>query len=226
MRTLGEDLLLLALDDEGGKVGWQDSPGLGYALVGSLLAELALRERVSLEAKHLVVNDSTPTGDDLLDEALQRLAESKKPHDAKHWVTALHGKVKHLQRRLEDRLVTAGIVRREEHRVLWVFPAQRYPAVDSAPEEALRERLRAVVRGEVEPDERTLVLLSRVRTSTHMLDSLFPKAERKDARKRAKVLVESELIGKAVSGAIRAAAAAAAAASSAAATVVIIAGSS
>jgi hypothetical protein len=149
MRTLGEDLLLLALDDEGGKVGWQDSSGLPYALVGALLAELALRERITLDAKHLVVTDASPTGDDLLDEALHRMAESKKPHDAKHWVTALHGKIKHLQRRLEDRLVAAGIVRREEHRVLWVFPAQRYPAVDNAPEEALREQLRAVVRGEV-----------------------------------------------------------------------------
>jgi hypothetical protein len=67
------------------------------------------------------------------------------------------------------------------------------------------------------------VLLSLVRTSTHLLDSLFPKSERKVARKRAKALVESEQIGKAVSGAVRAAAAAA---SSAAATVVIIAGSS
>ena len=75
-------------------------------------------------------------------------------------------------------------------------------------------------------EERNLVFLSLVRTSTHMLDSLFPKAERKDARKRAKALVESEQIGKAVSVAIRAAAAAAAAASSAATTVVIIVGSS
>jgi hypothetical protein len=201
-------VLLLALNDEKGTVGWQASTPLPYALAGALLAELALRGRIELDGKRVIARDATPTGDGLLDEALGRIATGEKPRDARHWVNvfsgnAWGGKIPHLRDRVAGRLVEPGILRREEHRFLWVISSTRFPTADDAPELALRRGLRAVLLGDATPDERTLVLLSLARAG-RLLDSLVEKGERKKARARAKALVESEQVGKAVSAAVAA----------------------
>jgi hypothetical protein len=212
MTTIAEELLLLALDDDKGTVSLNQSTSLPLGLAGALLAELALRDRVHVEGKHLLVHDPAPTDDPLLDEALTTIAGSKKPHDAKHWVSKLSGKLKE---RLIKRLVERGVLREEECKILWVIPSSRYPAMQTSDEAAARERLRAVVLPSAEPDPRTVALLGLVK-ACDLEKKVFQGDEWKRAKPRVKELLEGELYGKAVGDAVAAATAAVIASTSAA----------
>ncbi len=145
-----EDLLLLLTDDESGAAA-ADSTKLSYALAGAVLLELSLAGRVDVagqgEAQKLgriVIRDSSPTGDSVLDEGLARLSrrEGKKPRDViRHLTSGLRAEV-------YGRLVARGIVRRDEGKVLGLFPRKRWPTVDATHEQATR---RDIVNAALQP---------------------------------------------------------------------------
>jgi hypothetical protein len=84
---LAEDLLLVLTDDDTGKLA-ASSTNVDLALGGALLVELSLMDRVDVAGAgervregRLVIRDTKPTGDGLLDEALAIVEhkEGKKP---------------------------------------------------------------------------------------------------------------------------------------------------
>ncbi len=166
---IAEDLLLLVHDDETGKpVGLISH--LEYAMAGALLVDLVLRERVDVttteqgKTGRIVVIDDTPTGVDLLDTALRRLDRlaGRKPKDVLLPLTK-GGLVKRVLGGLADR----GILRRENDRVLGIFPLTRWPAEDSRHEEELKARLRRVLVDGEQPDERTAALIGLMANTVH-----------------------------------------------------------
>jgi hypothetical protein len=159
---IAEDLLLLLTDDDTGKLVASSSE-VDVALGGAMLVELGLLRRVRVSDPgevvrkgRLVLGDTGPTGDALLDEALAKVArkQGKKPSDV---VSGLGSK---LRPRLLDRLAERGLVRQEQGKVLGLFPTTRWPAGDARHEKALRDRLHAALPAGVAPDERTACLVS------------------------------------------------------------------
>ena len=71
--TFAEEILLLALDDETGKIGHLGPQGLHYPLAGAVLMDLALRLKIDADLDKLVVVDPTPTGEALLDGPLAEI---------------------------------------------------------------------------------------------------------------------------------------------------------
>ena len=77
---IAEDLLLLLTDDRRGSV--REYSSADYVLGGALLMELALAGRVRIteegesahKAGRVTITDASPTDDDILDDALARLA--------------------------------------------------------------------------------------------------------------------------------------------------------
>jgi hypothetical protein len=197
MLNLPEELLLLALRDKKGTVISSASTALPYGLAGAVLLELTLADRVTFEDSKIVLDDATPTGDDILDEGLERIKQSKKNRKPSYWVNKLSG-IKKIKERLLDRLVHKGILRREEHRILRVIPSKRYPTVHGGPEKKLRDSIRAAILDGIEPEERTGILISLV-SACSLVNEIFEKAERKAAQKRIKEIAKGEPIGKAVS---------------------------
>ena len=227
---LAEDLLLLLTDDKTGKlVG--SSTEIDVALGGALLVELALTERVDVAGPdervrkgRLLVKDPSPTGDDLLDEALGLVGrkEGKKPETV---VTPLGKKTR---RRLYERLTQAGILRSEERRVLGLFPSRRRPAIDTAHESAVRESLSTALRLGTTTDPRTGALISLLVAldATHKVvtpDSVG--LTKKELKANAKRIAEGEWAAKAVRKAIDSMNAAVMAATTSAVTAGTVAGS-
>ena len=108
--TLAEELVLLATNERGSteSSAWAS---LDNGIAGARLLELSLAGRLALGEKGaIVVADERPTGDELTDEALGRIAASERRRDAKHWVSKLAGgKVrKQVLARLDDRGVLAA----------------------------------------------------------------------------------------------------------------------
>ncbi|MGS2614060.1 GOLPH3/VPS74 family protein [Micromonospora sp. LZ34] len=171
--TLAHELALLAYDDKGNLQ--LNRPALDHGLAGALLLELALAGRVDVVDDRLVVVDPTPLGQRQLDDALTRIGTDEKRRRPKDWVARL---ARDLPEQVLDGLVTAGVLRRESDRVLWVFPRTRYPSqsgAEPAAETRARQRMTAALAtdGPVEPRTAALIGLARaVRLDRHLFREL------------------------------------------------------
>ncbi len=201
MLTIAEKLLLLALHDEKGTVLPSASTSLLYGLSGALLMELTFNKKLYVKEENLLVSDTTPTGNDIVDEALHIIKQSKKDKNAEHWVSALSTGIKNLQERLLDRLVQEGILRKEERRILWVIPVTQHPLQRSEVEEEIREQIRAALLYTQTPSPQVAMLISLV-TACDLMAELFSHEELKRATERAKVIAEECLVSETVSDAV------------------------
>lgn len=64
-----------------------DRTHLENGLGGALLLELAPSGRIDFEDKKIVVRDPKPTGDRLVDQALEQMAADGRARKAGHWVS-------------------------------------------------------------------------------------------------------------------------------------------
>ena len=214
---LAEDLMLLLLDDETGAVRQTHvRPLLG----GAVLADLALAGAVEVEEKRGVWHtakvhpvDGARPSDALLAAAYDEVAA--KPRSAQDLVNRIG---KPLKDDVTERLVERGLVRREEHRVLGIFPTTRWPAEDVAHEQGVRRRLGDLLVRGLTPDTRTVALvalLSAVDLAHKVVD--HEGLSGGEVRKRGKRLVEQMDDGDWAAKAVRDAVAAITAAAGAAA---------
>jgi golgi phosphoprotein 3 len=201
--SLAEELLLLALNDEKGTVLMAGATGLPYGLAGALLVELVDAGLLRLEGKTLVAAPAGATRDEILDGILIQLRTAKRTRDLRYWVGRIGRSGGKLKAKVADRLVGKGILQREEHRVLLIFPTTRFPQVNPMPEYGARERIRAALRGMTPPDERTAALISLVH-ACGLVGILFDKGERREAKKKAKEIAKSQPIGAAVAQTVEA----------------------
>lgn len=193
--TLAEELLLLAYDEQTGR-RIADGTSLGVGVAGSLLADLALAERVDLDGKVVTVLDRAPVGDPDLDDALARMATEPKPRKPEWWIERL-GKQKKdgrdLSRRLLDRLVARGVLRAAPHRVLGLFPTTRYAELDASAEQAIRARLYDALNGGT-PTPRTAALVALM-DACGLARKVFPELDKKLLKRRAKEITDGEWAG-------------------------------
>ena len=203
MLTLPQELYLLALHEEKGRVPASLATSLHYGLGGAILAELILQSRVGLddERKAVVVNNSMFGEDDLLNEGLERIQASGRHHKSTYWVSTFSGHIKKLEKRLAYHLVDAGVLRKEEKRFLGVVPYEAYPAQDASARFWIKQHLRSVVLGGEVLDVHTAMLLSLVR-ACDLLGRVFTRDELKAARRKIEELTRGEVIGEAVQQAI------------------------
>lgn len=188
---LAHDLLLLLLDDESGKLSSSMSAP-DKALAGAVLIELALNgaidvggEQDAVKRGRVKVSSAKVPAHPVLRSAAEivRANEGRKPDHVLGPIS------KGLREELADELVRDGILRRQEKRVLGLFPVERLPAADSAHEDALRADLTAVLTGQRGPDERTgplISLLSAMDAVTRVLDVPDARAAKRMAKEIAK----------------------------------------
>ena len=156
---IAEDLLLLLLDDQTGRMTHTSYLRLGVG--GALLVELALTEAVQIApktswlARPKVTATSVLSPDDpVLAGALATVRE--KPRTAQDLVTRLGKDQRDV---LLGRLADRGLVRREEGQVLGLFPRTAWPSRDSSAETELRRRLADVLVRGTTPEARTGALI-------------------------------------------------------------------
>jgi hypothetical protein len=201
---VAEDLLLLLLDDESGKVAGSATAGL--ALGGAVLAELALLGAVAVEERTSrfrspKVRVTGPVPEDrVLADALDVVAE--KERTAQDLVSRLG---KHLVTTLGDRMADRGVLERRETRMLGMLPRTRWPAVDLTHEAEVRRALTSVLVQGTTPDARTgalIAVLAAVDRAHKVVD--HDGMSRRAVKKRAKEVTEGAWAATGVRDAIRA----------------------
>lgn len=226
---IAEDLLLLLTDDGTGKLR-MPAVQVEFALAGANLIELTLMDRVELawdghrdKSGRILVRDSAPTGDDVLDAALESLvaADRTKPQ------AAVKKLAKHLPERLHERLAATGALRSERARILGLFPRHTWPAVDAHHETEVRRSITdALVRG-APPDAHTaalIALLHALRCEQEVVDFRQYGMSKDDVRARAAEIATGNWAAEAVRKTIDAMLAALVAANTAAVSTVVLPG--
>lgn len=213
MISLPEELLLLAIDDTTGKISPPEPNALNYGLAGAVLMDLLIAGRLDLANGKLVLADAASTGNAVLDEAALEIGRNEKVGDARYWVDKL-GRA-HLKERILERLVQRRILRREEHRIVWVIPLDRYPTADPAPEREVRQRIRDVVLEGVAPEPHIAALIGLMK-ACNLTALVFTKDEQRSYGQRIDQIAHGDAVGQAVSRAAEAAQAATQAAMTAA----------
>lgn len=197
MLSLPEELLLLSIDDDKGKITGSMMGLVGFGLAGAVLADLALKGKIQLDDKEkLALLDPTPVGSPVLDAVLEKMAAADRVHKATYWVNILTGKK--LQKALFAQLVEKKVLMEQERRYLWVIPYTEYTEQDASAKFGLKQRLRSLVLAGGEIGAHDLALLSLMR-ACRFLNLLFTKDERKAASKKVAELVKNEVFGQAVS---------------------------
>jgi hypothetical protein len=175
--SLAEEIVLLSLDDDTGRPVGRLGMAPDLALAGALVMDLALAGRVDTDRDRLWLADNTPTWDPVADAALAVLDGLGAPGDARGAIMLLAREAPDLRGALLDRMVAAGMLRRVEDRVLWVFSEQRHPkAAGRAQAESARARLRAMLLAEEIPEPRDALLLGLARAAG-LLPLLFSADE-------------------------------------------------
>ena len=192
MDELCDDLLLLAVRPDGTLAL---PTNLRFGISGAELVRLAAARRVDIERGRIVVLDTAPTGDELLDAALASMggiagmdnmggmgaaAAGRRGPSAKAWV-ARHrpGLVHHYL----ARAVAAGTIREERGTRLGFIPVARWLVTDTARAAAARARLAAVAAG-TGPVDREQAALAGLAAASGVALVAFPGRAGGAARKR------------------------------------------
>jgi hypothetical protein len=139
MESLGDDLVLLSIRPDKGRIGNEER--LGFGLMGSELVRLAARGRVSVNHGRVTVLDATPTGDTELDAALASLARARRPRKAQTWV----GKPRRrICEAYQTRLARVRAIRIEERKFLGMTIKPRLYVTDGRRLADARARLDAI----------------------------------------------------------------------------------
>jgi Golgi phosphoprotein 3 len=168
MLTLVEELMLLVLDDETGKIQPLPVYSLEYASGGAVLLDLALRDKIDCDLEKVTVVDDSPTEEPVLDPVLEHLAAAAKPRGTKEWLVEL-SRMPEIRQRALDQLVERRILRCEDQKFLWVFGTRRYPVVDGREEREVKRRIMEIIYSDEIPLPRDAILVSLVKAC-----SLFP----------------------------------------------------
>ena len=176
---IAEELLLVTHLDAKGNLFNSADELLDSTISGGILAELFLTGRQQIQAKRLVVVDSSSADDPFLDDALTRLLPGNivEPEDPE-WVGPIIGQLPSGQRVL-DRLIQQGVLRCEEKRTLGILRGHMYPMQNPAVRQRLVDLERRVMIDGVAPDARSATLFFLIGTLGH-IDP--PKRSRKEKR--------------------------------------------
>jgi golgi phosphoprotein 3 len=197
--TLADEIVVLMLRDDTGAIRPECATVASMAIAGGILMELALLGRIDTDLKTLFIADPAPVGDDLLDEALHKIAASPQSRSSAWWIRALGLHGGDLSVRVLARLVQAGILRTEDRQFLWVFSRRAYPQNTGREEREAKTRLLSVIFNDDVPEARDTLLLG-LADSTGVLDTILSAEDRRKAADRIAQVIALEEINRSLGG--------------------------
>lgn len=182
--SLAEGLMLIALDDDEGRLLAAAEHSIDQGLVAILILELSLIKRVGFEGDKIIIKDATGTGNKVLDGVLKALGGGgKSMADTVRDITPLFETI---QDDIIEMLVQRGILKVESTKLLWIPVSERMDNANYAFEQEIRDTLMAVVNKGQKPTAAIVILMSMI-ANCKMLEEVFrEKDELIDAVKVAK----------------------------------------
>ena len=190
--SLAEGLMLIALDDEEGRLLAAAEHSIDSGLVGILILELSLIKRISFEGDKIIIKDTTGTGNKVLDGILKAIGGGGK--SVADTVKEITPQFETIQDDIIELLVQRGILKVESTKLLWIPVSERMDNANYAFEQEIRDTLRAIVSKGQRPTPAIAILMSMI-SNCKILEEVFQeKDELIDAVKVAKDITKSSAI--------------------------------
>lgn len=197
MLTLAEDIILLLLDDDTGKLASIDLMTLNYAMAGAVLMDLALRNKIDNDLESLIVADSTPTGLQILDTYLDKISSENKENNTRYWLTELSNYGEDIVDSALNMLVEKKILKTEEKKILWVIGTRVYPMIDDKEEKEVKRRIIDLLMSDEIPTPQDVVLVSLMDTCS-LFTMILSSKEVEKLSSRIEQIRKLDLIGQEV----------------------------
>jgi hypothetical protein len=195
-----EEIILLLLNDDGGRFAAVPKWSQDYALAGGVLMDLALENRIDTDLEKLVLVDGAPLDDSLLDPTLADIAGGEQ-RDARFWVERTAERADAIREEALARLISLGVLEARDDRFLWVFRSRRYPLIDGKAEREVKLRIMGVLFSNEIPDPRDVVIIC-LADACGIFKGLLSRQELARASARIEQVRRLDLIGQAMSQAI------------------------
>ena len=202
---LTEELLLLLLNEQSGYLevgtGWNFS----CVVVGSILAELALENRIDTDLKELHLIDDSPTGDELLDPVLSDIVTSEGSFDTQYWIERCTARAGETVSLALTRLEESGVVDQQlggfYSLARTVARSKSYQTSEGVERQEARARILSVILNDDIPEPRDVILINLAHTCGAFKLILSPD-DYEERLERIEMLSRLDLIGRTVSEAI------------------------
>ena len=206
MLRLAEEILLLILDNEDGDIASSMPPhALDTILVGAVLMDLALEDRIDTDLEKLILADATPVGDDLLDSVLAEIATESDSHPTGYWLERMARRGDEIREQALARLVARGILKSDDRSLFFlshrVSRSKRYPVIDGKTTEEVTFRIMRLLFSEDVPDPRDIVIIG-LASAADVFRRILSREELIEAQSRIDLISRMDLIGQSVAQAV------------------------
>ena len=201
--SLSEELLLITLDDESGKLLDSIKPfSFDIAIAASLIMELTLKGKLDTDAKKLFVVSSEETGDVILDQALAIIVAEKNSLSTSDWLSRFAHYGDTLSDKIIESLVNKGVVQLVEKRLLWVLKTRAYPATSGIEEREVRSRIMQLLNNDEIPNPSDALLIGLLR-ATGIMNRLLSSTELVRLQNRIDQIANLEEINRSLSASVQ-----------------------
>lgn len=198
MLRFAEEIVLLALNDETGKISRNvPEQSLEAAIAGALLMELDFMNRIDTDPEFITLVKSDPTGDPLLDETISILGSVGTQTPITKALAKLMLRGEEFEGRLLAALVHKGILKEKDSSFLWIKGERTYPMIDGREESEVRTRIRMIILTDTIPDPRDVVIIALME-SCRLHRSVFIHEELASCRKRIAEIGKMDFIGQGI----------------------------
>ncbi|MFT6216443.1 MAG: hypothetical protein ACJAS3_002856 [Roseivirga sp.] len=199
--NLIEEFLLIALDDDKGKFVI-DSTYLSHGLAGAILLEMALREKIDISGDTLKLVDDKYELEMVINKVIDQIKAAPQ-QKVKNWIELLAKQANELKKDTLLRLENKGILRKEEHKILWVIPNNKYPTSNITPENKVRQRLDDVIHNGAKSETQDIMLLSLIEVSDLTKEAFRNKEDYAIVKERIKAVTQDIKISQVINKSIR-----------------------
>lgn len=201
--SLAEELLLITLDDQSGKMLDSIQPfAFDIAVAASLIMDLTLIGKVDTDPNKLFIIDATNTGNPILDETLAEIFSEKSSLSTSDWLSRFAKKSDVLSTQIIEMLVAKGILNLVEKKLLWVLKTRAYPATTGIEEAEVRTRVMQLLNCNDIPNPSDALLIGLLQ-STGIIDQLLSSSELARLKDRINQIVQLEEINRSLSSSIQ-----------------------
>ena len=197
-----EEVVLLAVDEKTGRLRSTREFGTAYALVGAVFFDLALARKIDTDTESIHIVDASPTGNPILDRMLARMASRPNLTTVRDWIEEMFLRRDDLEGEALQALISAGILRHEQSKLLWIIDVERFPMLNSRPQQHVKVRLAQTILTDAIPETRDIMLVS-IAEQCGLLGYVLSDSELLNRTQRIRMLCNLETISRQVGEAIR-----------------------
>jgi hypothetical protein len=193
--TIPEEITLLIIDEKGGIT--PSSKTFDVVLAGSVLMDLAIRNRIDSDLKHLILVSNKPTRNAVLDDILTFIFREKVEKEPAYWISQIGLRADEIIENVIASLIVKKVLKVENQKLLWMFSARRYPLVGDKEIKEVKSRVRELVFSTALPELRDIVIIS-LSFYGSLLELIFTREEIKKFSPRIEQIAKMDLIGQSI----------------------------